>query len=156
MYPENWQLTEDREEQQVVGFTLQSPNTAFLVVIAYPWTMPPKDALEQARMAIESEYDEVEFEPTEPSLDLMVGPLMDWRSGEMRFYYLDLLVVCRLVAFSASNQTYLVQCQAEDREFESLEMVFEAMLASMIRSTRNLESGDNHLQAGGESNPPEW
>jgi hypothetical protein len=134
MYPENWNVTEDTDEGKVLGFTLESPTSAFMTVTEYPWTVPPSEALEQAHAAMKSEYDELEFETFEPNLEWQGQPLADSRAGDVRFYYLDLLVVSRLIAFSIDHRTYLVQIQAEDRDFESLEMVFQAMLISMLKS----------------------
>ncbi len=136
MYPENWELTEDIESEKVVGFTLQSPNTAFMSIYSYPWTVAPKEAIEQARSALEAEYDEVEFEPIETGLDLGKGVLDDTRAGEMRFYYQEMLGAAKLIAFSTDQFTYLVQFQAEDREYEQLERVLDAMVASIVQSLK--------------------
>ena len=139
MYPENWSLTEDTEEGRVVGFTLESPTSAFMTVTEYPWTVAPREALEQAQDVMKSEYDNIEYDAIDPEVELDGQPLADSRAGDAHFYYLDLLVVSRFVAFTVDRKTFLVQTQAEDRDFEGLEMVFKAMLVSMLKSI-NIES----------------
>jgi hypothetical protein len=135
-YPENWQLTEDFEDGTLVGFQLQSPNTAFLSVIDFPWSKTPEAALDEVRTAIEAEYEEVEVEPIDPPAILTPSDaLTDSRAVDLEFYYLDLLVHIRLIAFSQPHHTYLVQMQAEDRDFTACERVFEAMLYTLIQST---------------------
>ena len=139
MYPENWSLTEDTDEGRVVAFTLESPTAAFMTVTEYPWTVAPREALEQAEEIMKAEYDNVEYEEIDPQLELDSKPLADSRAGDAHFYYLDLLIVSRFVAFTVDRKTFLVQIQSEDRDFESLEMVFKAMLFSMLKSI-NIES----------------
>ena len=137
MYPENWNVTEDTDEGKVLGFTLESPTAAFMTVTEYPWTVPPQEAIDEAGAARKAEYDELEFEPYDPALEWQGEPLADCRATDVRFYYLDLLVISRLIAFSLEHRTYLVQIQAEDRDFEGLEMVFKAMLVSMLQSVKS-------------------
>jgi hypothetical protein len=62
------------------------------------------------------------------------GPLADTRGLELYFYYLDLLVRAKLIAFGIPHQTILVQFQAEDSEFASMERVFDAMLLTLCQS----------------------
>jgi hypothetical protein len=132
IYPENWQLTEDSEDQTVIGFTLQSPNTAFMTVFRHSHAMAPADAIDQMKEVLSAEYDEVDFQ--EIGLDQLElpNPPEELVAGDVSFYYLDLIVTARLVAFTAKANSFLVHFQAEDREFESLKRVFQAMLISML------------------------
>ena len=143
MYPENWSLTEDTDEARVVGFTIESPTSAFITVTEYPWTVAPREALEQAQDIMKSEYDNLEYDEVDPELELDGRPLADSRAGDAHFYYLDLLVVSRFVAFTVDRKTFLVQIQAEDRDFQELEMVFKAMMVSMLKSIRVESKRDN-------------
>ncbi len=142
-YPENWQLSEDRENDRLVSFTLQSPNTAFMSVYISRESGQTRELIEEMTDMLNAEYEEVESSSLDamslnldaPSLNL--GPFANDLIGvDLNFYYLDLLVTTRLVAFSASDRTVLVQCQAEDREYESLKMVFQAMLVSMLKKNK--------------------
>jgi hypothetical protein len=137
MYPENWNITEDTDDGQVLGFTLESPTSAFMTVTEYPWTVTPADAMEQAFEILRTEYDEVEYETLPTDLTWEGEALPDCMSGDARFYYLDLMVISRLLAFSLQHRTFLVQIQAEDRDFDRLELVFKAILVSMLQSVKN-------------------
>lgn len=134
MYPENWSLTEDTDDGRIVGFTIESPTSAFMTVTEYPWTVAPREALEQAQDIMKSEYDNIEYDEIDPELELDGQPLADSRASDANFYYLDLLVFSSFVSFTVDRKTYLVQIQSEDRDYEGLEMVFKAMLVSMLKS----------------------
>lgn len=140
-YPENWQLSEDRENDRLVSFTLQSPNTAFMSVYVSRDQGRATELIEEMTEMLSAEYEEVESASIDPE-SLNIGTLNlgkladDLIVVDLNFYYLDLLVTTRLIAFSQADRTVLVQCQAEDREFETLEMVFKAMLISMLQKKK--------------------
>ncbi|AMV34135.1 hypothetical protein VN12_18540 [Pirellula sp. SH-Sr6A] len=134
MYPENWNLIEDTEDGQTTGFTLESPTSAFMTVSEYPWNVSPRSAVESSAAAMMAEYEEVEQQPFDPQLTFRGEVLQDSRGADLQFYFLDLLVTSRLIAFTVDRKTYLVQIQAEDRDFMTLEQVFQAMLISMLQS----------------------
>jgi hypothetical protein len=136
MYPENWNITEDTDEGRVVSFTLESPSAAFMTVTAYPWTVTPQEAFDEGCEVMQAEYEEVEFDAIDSDLKIDGQPLDGCLSAEARFYYLDLMVVSRLIAFVLDQRTIMIQIQAEDRDFEKLEMVFKAILVSMLRSVQ--------------------
>ncbi len=135
-YPENWQLTEDTEEQAAVGFTLQSPNTAFMTVYRYPPEIAPSQAIEETKRVIAAEYDDIESQVVEPEIAGASPVISELQGQELSFYYLDLLVFIRLIAFRYRNETLLIHCQAEDREFAKLDLVFQAMMISMFASAK--------------------
>ncbi len=134
MYPENWSLLEDSEDGETTSFTLESPTSAFMTVSEYPWQVSPRSAVEQGADTMREEYEEVEEETYDPRLMFRGEVLQDCRGLDLQFYYLDLLVISRLIAFTIEKRTYLVQIQAEDRDFETLEKVFQAILISMLNS----------------------
>jgi hypothetical protein len=134
MYPENWSLIEDTEDGQTTGFTLESPTSAFMTVSEYPWNVSPRSAVESSAAAMIAEYEEVEQQEFEPQLSYRGQILQDCRGIDLQFYYLDLLVTSRLIAFTIERKTYLIQIQAEDRDFSTLEQVFQAMIISMLQS----------------------
>ncbi len=129
IYPENWRFTEDSGDDGPIGFTIESPDAAFFSLIRYPWNCSPREVLEQAIPAMNEDYDQFESNPIE--LDLGIA---DSRGAEVNFYCLDLLVTSQLKAFTIRPYTYLIQMQAEDRTFERMEPVFQAMLVSVLRS----------------------
>jgi hypothetical protein len=135
-YPENWQVTEDFDGSELLGFQLQSPTSAFFAVYMYPLSTTSTEAINEAHRAIAAEYDEVEY-------DLIATPewmssalqLSESQAAELHFYYLDLLVQVRLFAFHVHHHTYLIHIQAEDRDFNKLERVFDALLVTLVQST---------------------
>ena len=137
MYPENWTVTEDTDNGRVVSFTLESPASAFMTVTEYPWTVTPQEAIDEACEVMRSEYDEVEFLETQSDLKIDDQPLDACVSCDAYFYYLDLMVVSRMIGFVLDQRTFMIQIQSEDRDFETLEMVFKAILISMLRSVQN-------------------
>ncbi len=129
VYPDNWRLMEDNFEDGIAGFTIESPEAAFFSLVRYPWTCAPREVLENAIPAMQSEYDQFEVNPMEAHLGIA-----DSRAVEANFYCLDFLVTSKLVAFTIRPFTYLVQMQAEDRSFEKLDLVFRAMLSTILKS----------------------
>lgn len=133
-YPDNWQVTEEMDEEEAGGYELQGPTGAFLSVYPCPGPISPKRAVVQATEAIASEYDNVESEVFSPNLSSSSGLLTDVHGRELYFYYLDLLVRAKLIAFEIPDQTILVHIQAEDSDFRGLEKVFDAMLLTLCQS----------------------
>ncbi len=133
-YPDNWQVTEETENEEAGGYELQGPTGAFLSVYPCPQPTSPKRAIVQATEAIASDYDNVESEVFFPELSSSSGLLTDVHGRELYFYYLDLLVRAKLIAFEIPDQTILVHIQAEDSDFRSLEKVFDAMLLTLCQS----------------------
>ncbi len=128
-YPDNWRLTEDRLDEGVAGFTIESPDAAFFSLIRYPWNCAPREVLEKAVPAMKDEYDQFESRSFDPNLGIA-----DSRAVEANFYCLDFLVSSKLIAFTVRPYTYLVQMQAEDRAFDKLDLVFRAMLSTIFKS----------------------
>lgn len=137
MYPENWTVTEDTDDGKILGFTLESPSSAFMTVTENPWTVTPAEAMEQACEVMKTEYEEVEFDEIESDLTWNGEPLKNCIAADAQFYYLDLMVISRMIAFALDHRTFLVQIQAEDRDFDKLEMVFKAILISLLQSVKN-------------------
>lgn len=137
MYPENWKVTEDIDNGKLMGFSIESPCSAFLSVTEYPWTVTPIEALDQSYQVLQADYDDVEFESIDAQLKWEEEPLPECVSADVRFYYLDLMVVSRLIAFVLNGRTFLVQIQAEDRDFDQLDMVFRAIIVSMLQSVKS-------------------
>ena len=166
-YPENWQLSEETvaehaDQSTVVGFNLQSPTSAFMSVYRYPQSVSPDEAIEEATKAIAADYEGIElasFAPERELLHVELAPSQPKsnvpnasRGTDLNFYYLDLLITVRLISFQFSHYTFLVQFQAEDRDFTSMERVFQAMLITMIQS---LQASPEGTIAESSSDPSE-
>lgn len=137
IYPENWKILEEGTEPESgrrSEVTLESPDGGLFTLMAPAIGSELEMLLEQASEAMRGEYDELEQEPLEdcqlPSEAVGV---------DHRFYYLDLLITCRTIAFRHQGQPFVAQLQAEDRLFERLEPVYRAMLISLIRAAPDTE-----------------
>jgi len=91
---------------------------------------PDTDASELAStalVAMQNEYDELDSEPVQEEISRMglIG-------FDLNFYCLDLTNTAWIRAGSNYSATFLVICQAEDREFEEVSGVFQAMTASLL------------------------
>jgi hypothetical protein len=124
-YPANWRL--EREETDE-GWTasLQSPDTAF-VMICIREDMPPPEALAaSALQALRDEYTDLEADPCVESVagQPAVG-------HDIRFFSFDLTNTCWTRSFYSEVGTILLMCQANDLDLETNERVMRAICASL-------------------------
>ncbi len=140
-YPENWILDgtfDEASEDQVEQVIVSSPNTAFWHLTKYSHEADNHEAdnhveleslFDEALAALRTEYQDME---TEPTGDLLVED-RQLTGFDVGFICLDLTNTCWLRGFQTADATYLLLCQAEDREFAQVSPVFQAMLASLLR-----------------------
>jgi hypothetical protein len=125
LYPENW-VVEEESQSNTISFS--SPSGAFLSL-----TRPPdiQAAFERARITMEQEYGEMEVEP---SSRLLEEALLEGLA--QRFVYLDFIVTSYLYRLEMDSPDFLlilVQMQAEDRDMDRQQAVFDAILVSLIK-----------------------
>ena len=125
-YPENWKL--EREENDA-GWTvsLQSPQTAFVMVCFRDDNSTPEEMAHAALEALREDYPELESDPTIGSVAGRPATGYD-----VRFFSLDLSNTCYLRSFYTSEGTILLLWQANDLELEKLEPVLKAICKSMV------------------------
>lgn len=125
LYPDNWTIAEREEEEGDQGVTLDLPGGGFLAI-----EQTDADSVEELIQGIvttiAADYEDLERDDT--SLDVLPSdaPVID-----LRFYYLDLLIVSRIAILTVPGQTdkrLIVQMQAESRDFDKNEAVFSAIL----------------------------
>lgn len=126
-YPDNWAL-EDAAEEEVEQVVVSSPHTAFWHLTKYPADAELEPLFDEALAALRTEYPDMETEPANDELESR--PLLGF---DVNFICLDLTNTCWLRGFQTDNATFLLMCQAEDREFAQVAPVFQAMLASLLR-----------------------
>jgi hypothetical protein len=124
-FPENWQL--EREDNET-GWTvsLQSPDTAFLM-LSLREDMPSTNSMaETALAALKEEYPDLEADDCVESVagQPAVG-------HDIRFFSFDLTNTCWTRSFYSSRGTVLVLCQLNDLEIEKNEPVLRAICASI-------------------------
>ena len=130
LYPDNWKVAQRDESDGDQGTTLDLPEGGFLSIDRAEF-QELSGLVNGIAEAVASEYEEVEKEEIE--LDGLPALAA---ATELRFYYLDLLIVCRVVAFQLpddhENECLVVQMQAESREFDKNEPVFAAILKQLF------------------------
>jgi len=130
-YPENWTLDDEEmedlpEERHVV--TVYSPGGAFWSVTVHPRSADPRKLAKAAAKAMKEEYEGVEVED---ACDSCLGN--ELTGYDFNFIYLDLTNTAQIRSLERPHAVYTIFCQAEDREFEAVRKVFEAMTVSLVR-----------------------
>ena len=128
-YPENWSLDVD-EPSGASGpvITVASPGGGFwsLSVLGAEVDLPTM--LRTAVDALTAEYQDVDAEAVTDEIEgrTLIG-------FDVNFYCLDLTSSAMIRGFETPGAAYLLLCHAEDREFDQIERVFEAMTTSLVR-----------------------
>jgi hypothetical protein len=127
LYPENWKIADEQIADLPQSITVESPNSGFWVIMAYEPEIEPAALVEQVVESMRDEYDGLEAYP-------VVRKFGDTEAEgtDMMFYCLDLVVHSRVLAVRALGKSLLTMWQAEDREFEDLEPVFDAITTSLL------------------------
>ena len=123
LYPDNWTLTERAAEEGISGATFELPTGGFFSIERTTESIPAEQVMDEIESSISAEYGEVEREPAEVSYGFA-----DEQSVDFRFYYLDLIIVSRLMMVRIDPHRFVIQIQAESRDFEANERVFEAIM----------------------------
>ena len=120
LYPDNWSIADRAEDEGTDGVTFELPTGGFLSIEPVRDGQLEEELIEEVAESIEEEYGEVERE--EVATDAAA------RTVDFEFYYLDLLIVSRMKIVPIGTTTYVIQMQAESRDFDKNALVFEAIL----------------------------
>jgi hypothetical protein len=126
-YPENWVVEEGRDAHWPDTVTVQSPGSAFWSLSVHEPSTETNELAAVVLNAIREEYKEVEAEAVHEVLTET-----DLYGFDLSFYCMDLVIQSRLRVFSAAGRKFMVLCQGEDREFDRMAAVFEAMTRSVL------------------------
>jgi hypothetical protein len=126
-YPENWTLETDDTSPEKPSVTVYSPGGAFWTVMMHPKDANTVKLAEAAMQAIRDEYDEVDIEDAREEV---CG--IEFIGYDINFYCLDLTNTAWIRAGRSEFGTYLIVCQAEDRDFAKISPVFQAMTTSLL------------------------
>lgn len=132
LYPDNWTVAERSEEEGDDGVTLDVPGGGF-VAVEKTQVDAVDETIEQIVRVIAAEYEDLERESVSRDVLPAETPVTD-----LRFYYLDLVIVSRIVVLTeptipiGEGQALLVQIQAESRDFDKNEPVFDAILKQIV------------------------
>ena len=130
-YPENWTLADDSMESFPRTISVQAPGGAFWSVDIHPFSVDPQELLSVALDAMRGEYQDLEASSAD---DELAGN--ESYGYDLFFCCLDFIVASRLRAFRRGHATYMFTFQAEDREFEKFEPVFEAITYSFLQENQ--------------------
>lgn len=127
MYPENWELAEDDLNSMPRTVSVQAPTGAFWSVDIHPFSVDLDQVLDQIVATMRAEYHDLEADRVEE--EIAGAPAVGF---DLTFYCLDFLVTCQVRAFRHGHAVYFLTYQAEDREFDRLNDVFQAITISML------------------------
>ena len=128
LYPDNWSVLGRDESEGQEGVTLELPTGGFFSIERGREGDVPDAILDSLASSFENEYGEVEREELPGDSDAGIE-----RAVEFRFYYLDLLITSRLLFLTRHQIPYVIQMQAESRDFDTNEQVFEAIVQQLLR-----------------------
>ena len=126
-YPENWVMEEGQDPHWPDSVTIQSTGSAFWSISVHEPSTDSNELLSTVLNAMREEYNEVEVE----AVHEILGET-DMYGFDLSFYCTGLVVQAQLRAFSAEGRKFLILCQGEDREFDRMSPVFEAMTRSVL------------------------
>ena len=126
-YPDNWTLD---DADAILGrhtVTVYSPGGAFWSVAIHSGSAEPDKLVVAAAEAMKQEYEGLE---AEMARETVAGH--ELLGCNLAFCCLDLTNTAWIRSLRIAQSTYMVFCQAEDREFEQVENVFRAMTTSLL------------------------
>jgi hypothetical protein len=126
-YPENWTLDDTDAVLGRKSVTVYSPGGAFWSVAIHSGSADPAKLAAAVVETMKKEYAGVEVDQAE---ETVAG--RELIGYDLAFYYLDLISTAVVRSLRVAQSTYTIFCQAEDREFDKLQMVFRAMTASLL------------------------
>lgn len=122
-YPEHWKI--EREESDTRWtVTVQSPETAFLMLTVDAEMPEVQDVIATTLDALKEDYPDLEAEEIEE--DLAGQPAF---GHEIRFFSFDFLNTCWTRSFYSQRGTVLVLCQTND--LENNEPILRAICSSL-------------------------
>ncbi len=127
LYPDNWTLDENEVLEGNNTVSLYAPGGAFWSIIVHPAGFEPADLVEAAEAAMEQEYEQLD---SEPFVDV-VGST-EVLGADLNFYCLDLTNTAQIRSFATEDASYLILCQAEDREYAAVGPIFDAITRSLL------------------------
>lgn len=127
-YPENWTVEADEARRGQQTVSVYSPGGAFWTVILQPADSDPTELAKIALATMRQDYEELDSEQVRERIGQT-----DLIGFDVNFYCLDLTNTAWIRAGQNGAATYLILCQAEDREFSEVAHVFRAMTASLLK-----------------------
>jgi len=130
-YPENWTLDEQDAVKGCRSVTVYSPGGGIWSVSAHPRSTNPARLAQSAVAAMKDEYEGLEAQETR---ETVAG--YDLVGFDLSFFYLDLTNTATVRCTRTEQGTYSIFCEADDREFDRIHRVFDAMTASLLMNLK--------------------
>jgi hypothetical protein len=124
-YPDNWQL-ERSDDDNGWTVTVQSPDTAFLMLTLRADRPDPAELAETALEALRADYPALEADARSETVAGRPAA-----GHDVRFFSFDLTNHGWTRAFAGPHGTLLLLCQLNDLETDTNEQVLRAVTASM-------------------------
>ncbi len=132
-YPDNWTLDDSDALLGRKSVTVYSPGGAFWSVTIHPGTAEPAELASAVVEALRQEYQGLEAQETQESV---AGH--DLVGYDLAFYCLDLTNTAHIRSLRFAHTTYTIYCQAEDRDYQQISRVFQAMTVTLLNSLKDL------------------
>jgi hypothetical protein len=129
LYPENWSLVDEEREAWPRSVTVQNEETCFFSLHVYPAKQDMGPIIDTVIETIREEYSELEILEAKEKIGDVPAQGVD-----ICFFYLDLLVEAKIRAVQTPTYTLVWHYQAEIREFEKMEPVFQAIATSLMQT----------------------
>jgi hypothetical protein len=133
-YPDNWTLDDSDALLGRTSVTIYSPGGAFWTVAIHSGSVDPAKLAAAVLDAMKKEYPGLEIDET---FEVVAGH--DLIGYDVSFYYLDLINTALIRSLRVGGTSYTIFCQAEDREFDKLRLVFQAMTTSLLSELKDVE-----------------
>ena len=124
-YPENWKFDRQQNDEGWT-VTLQSPETAFMLVSLREDLPDPTELAETALDALKEEYQDLEADDCVDTVARQPAV-----GHDIRFFAFDLTNTCWTRSFYTSHGTVLLMCQVNDLELSTNEPVLRAICVSL-------------------------
>ena len=129
LYPENWKLIDNSADSPQV-ITLETPDgSTTWSVHVYPAETDGDLVLKETLDSLQQTYEDLEIAPHR----LQFGEL-EATGVEAMFYCLDFLIRAQLHFLRTRDKLLLFWTQAEDRDFDKQQIVFQAIAVSLLQS----------------------
>ena len=128
-YPDNWSVDTTDSAGGRAAVTVYSPEGAFWSVSAHAPGGDPAELSQAVVGQMREEYHDLDSEAASASVSGRTLPGYD-----LNFYCLDLTNTAAVRTLETPDTIYLFFCQAEDREWDRVAHVFDAMTASFVRT----------------------
>lgn len=129
LYPENWTLTDQPDDELPRAISLEAPGGGIWSVHLYSDETDGDLLVKDTIVALEETYPDLEVTASPTS----IGP-PDGAAVDVIFFCLDFLVRIHLQTMEVGGQRLLLWYQAEDRDFDGTQPIFHAISTSLLQS----------------------